>query len=105
MKQGGQETEKDFWLGAHSRARHRNAPEQAYRGLPALPPRVINFLSAVLSADKMSAGLTTKMAVLLADALRHDFLQVFHIFGRSIMMLHFGAVTRNVPSKEGFALE
>src|SRR5882724_7177522 len=31
-----------------------------------------------------------------ADSLRHDFLQVFHIFGRSIMMLHFGAFARDV---------
>src|SRR5438552_17166078 len=40
-----------------------------------------------------------------SHALRHDFLQVFHIFGRSIMMLHFGAFARDVSRKEGFALE
>src|SRR5436309_7487390 len=38
-------------------------------------------------------------------ALRDDFLQVFHIFGRSIMMLHFGAFARDVSRKEGLALE
>jgi hypothetical protein len=41
----------------------------------------------------------------LSYALRHDFLQVFHIFGRGTMMLHFGAVARNVSRGEGLALK
>ena len=36
----------------------------------------------------------------LSDTLRHDFLQVFHIFWRSIMMLYVGAFTRDVSRKE-----
>ena len=75
MKQGGQETEKDFLVGGALRCTSLQPPEQAYRGLPALPARVVNSLGAVLSADKMSAGLTAKMAVLLSDALRYDFSQ------------------------------
>src|SRR5438477_10107127 len=35
-----------------------------------------------------------------ARALRHDFLQVFHIFWRSIMMLHFGAFPRDMSRSE-----
>src|SRR5882724_45372 len=35
-----------------------------------------------------------------AYSLRYDFVQVFHIFRRSTMMLHFGAVARDVSRGE-----
>src|SRR5215468_5791905 len=42
---------------------------------------------------------------ILSHSLRHYFLQVFHVFGGSIMMLHFGAFARDVSSKERLDLE
>src|SRR5262249_8084864 len=52
----------------------------------------------------MSAGLTSKMALLLAHALRHDFLQCFHVFCPSLVN-DFGALARDMSRKEGLALE
>src|SRR5438477_11857975 len=49
--------------------------------------------------------LARRLSRTLADALRHDFLQVFHVFGCSIMMLHVGTFARDVSRKEGLALE
>ena len=46
-----------------------------------------------------------RFLLISSHALWHDFLQVFHIFGRSIMMLHVGAFARDVSRKEGLALE
>ncbi len=39
-----------------------------------------------------------------SDSLRHDFLQVFHVF-RAGLVKDFRAFARNVSRKEGLALE
>jgi len=48
--------------------------------------------------------LARRLSRTLADALRHDFLQVFHVF-RAGLVKDFRAFARNVSRKEGLALE
>jgi hypothetical protein len=74
------------------------------RSLSAVKRRTLNVQHSTSKAECVSINQTStsyiKHGVGLADALRHDLLQVFHVFGRSIMMLHFGAVARDVSRGE-----
>src|SRR5206468_7091197 len=75
----------------------------ATAALPSPFPVVASFISkSVFFLFLLSSFL---LLPFLPDALRDDFLQVFHIFGRSIMMLHFGAFARDVSRSERAAME
>src|SRR5262245_45578038 len=57
------------------------------------------------SAGKMPAGLTAKMAVLLTNALRHDFSQRLHVFRPCVLVNDRSTFARDISGSERFALE
>ena len=67
----------------------------------------MNFDASCLGSNFMiiPAFIRSLRSFVSAHALRHDFLQVFHIFWGSTVMLHVGAFARDVSRKEGLALE
>src|SRR6266496_6255489 len=65
----------------------------ATAALPSPFPVVASFISK--SVFFLFLPSSFLLLPFLSHALRHDFLQVSHILGRSIMMLHFGAFARD----------
>src|SRR4029453_182908 len=77
-------------------------------------PVVVSFINYFLSkagTEEFSKGSESiclpafmRSLDISSDALRHDFLQVFHVF-RAGLVNDFGAFARDVSRKEGLALE